>query len=127
MAPLGPLARILVQTAVMGISILARALPAAYGAALNNARKNGNDISTSSYGDVLGRKRMTINEAKMILNVENNDQKITADLLDKQFEMLFKMNAVDNGGSFYLQSKFYRAKELLDRFIKHKGEHNKYH
>lgn len=126
MAPLGPLARILVQTAIMGISILARALPAAYGAALSNARKSGNDISTSSYGDVLGKKRMTIDEAKMILNVENDDQNITADLLNKQFDMLFKMNAVDNGGSFYLQSKFYRAKELLDRFIKHKGEHNTY-
>jgi import inner membrane translocase subunit TIM16 len=127
MAPLGPVARILVQTAVMGASILARAIPAAYGAALNNARRGGNDVTKTSSNDIIGRKRMTVSEAKMVLNVDTNDHKITKEMINKQFDMLFKMNSVDNGGSFYLQSKFYRAKELLDKFIKEKREEKSEH
>jgi import inner membrane translocase subunit TIM16 len=111
----------------MGISILARALPAAYGAALNNARKGGTDFTKASSNDIMGRKRMSVDEAKMVLNVDSNDHEITSEMLNKQFDMLFKMNAVDNGGSFYLQSKFYRAKKLLDGLIKKKREDKSEH
>ena len=38
----------------------------------------------------------------------------------QQYEKYFVANAVENGGSFYLQSKIYRAKEELDEFIKEK-------
>lgn len=38
----------------------------------------------------------------------------------QQYEKYFAANAVENGGSFYLQSKVYRAKEQLDEFIKEK-------
>ena len=38
----------------------------------------------------------------------------------KQYDRYFRVNAVDNGGSFYLQSKVFRAKEQLDEFIKEK-------
>ena len=38
----------------------------------------------------------------------------------QQFDRFFAANDVSKGGSFYLQSKFYRAKELLMEFQKEK-------
>lgn len=36
----------------------------------------------------------------------------------KQYEHLFNLNDKAKGGSFYLQSKIYRAKERLDQELK---------
>lgn len=41
-------------------------------------------------------------------------------LLSQQYDKYFAANAVEKGGSFYVQSKIYRAKEQLDEFIKEK-------
>ena len=38
----------------------------------------------------------------------------------QQFEKYFAANSVEKGGSFYVQSKIYRAKEMLDQFIAEK-------
>ena len=38
--------------------------------------------------------------------------------IQKNYEHLFNMNDKSKGGSFYLQSKVYRAKERLDQEIK---------
>ena len=38
----------------------------------------------------------------------------------QQFDKYFAANAVEKGGSFYLQSKIYRAKEMLDAYIQEK-------
>jgi len=83
MAPIGPLARILVQAAVMGASILARALPAAYGAALNNARKGGVDAAKASGESVFGKKRIAFDEALMVLNLQDAGEKVTAEQVQK--------------------------------------------
>ena len=69
---IGPLARVFVQAAVMGISIIARALPAAYGAALQNARKSGMDAAKAkaeSSGGLFSSERMAVDEALMVLNL----------------------------------------------------------
>ena len=42
----------------------------------------------------------------------------------KQYDKYFQANAVEKGGSFYLQSKIYRAKEMLDEYIKEKEMEN---
>ena len=155
----GPIVKIIAQAVVMGISVLARAIPAAYGAALQNAKKGG--IDTAKAGEnIMGRKRMKLDEALMILNLEKDQ--VTADSVKKvrvgvewdkicvywwmyeqvgsllfvvslfviifvsiinttqQYERYFAANAVEKGGSFYLQSKIYRAKEQLDEFIQEK-------
>ena len=36
----------------------------------------------------------------------------------QQYDRYFQANAVEKGGSFYLQSKIYRAKEMLDEYRK---------
>eukprot|EP00557_Chaetoceros_sp_GSL56_P012591 CAMPEP_0176477456 /NCGR_PEP_ID=MMETSP0200_2-20121128/633_1 /TAXON_ID=947934 /ORGANISM="Chaetoceros sp., Strain GSL56" /LENGTH=124 /DNA_ID=CAMNT_0017873269 /DNA_START=439 /DNA_END=813 /DNA_ORIENTATION=+ len=112
----GPLAKVIAQAVVMGISILARAIPAAYGAALQNAKKGGIDAAKASSEGILGRKKMRLDEALMVLNLEKD--KVTAEAVQKQYERFFTANSVEKGGSFYLQSKVYRAKEQLDEFIK---------
>ena len=121
---LGPLGRVIAQGIVLGISILARALPAAYGAALANARKSGADKAAEEAArkgaSVLGRARMSKDEALQVLNLTEGEA--TAEAVQKQYERYFEANKVEKGGSFYLQSKVYRAKELLDEYVKHKNK-----
>lgn len=53
---------------------------------------------------------ITLEEAKQILNIEKLDPKEA----QEKFDHLFKINDKANGGSFYLQSKVFRAKERVD-------------
>mmetsp|Transcript_24408 Transcript_24408/g.40472 ORF Transcript_24408/g.40472 Transcript_24408/m.40472 type:complete len:140 (+) Transcript_24408:487-906(+) len=115
MAPL-PLGRIIAQVIVPLVAVLARAIPAAYSQAINNARRNGVD-SSKAVTQVLTRQ-LEKSEALMILNLV--EKEATAEAVEKQFERYFAANAVENGGSFYLQSKIYRAKEMLDDYLKEK-------
>lgn len=54
---------------------------------------------------------MTLEEAQQILNVN----KLETDEIQKNFDHLFAVNEKTNGGSFYLQSKVFRAKERIDQ------------
>mmetsp|Transcript_30487 Transcript_30487/g.45118 ORF Transcript_30487/g.45118 Transcript_30487/m.45118 type:complete len:131 (-) Transcript_30487:627-1019(-) len=115
MAPL-PLGRLLAQVIVPLVAVLARAIPAAYSQALQNARRNGVD-ATKTASDMLTRN-LSKSEALQILNL--TEAEATAEAVQKQFEKYFNDNAVEKGGSFYLQSKVYRAKELMDDYLKEK-------
>lgn len=53
---------------------------------------------------------MTLEEATQILNLE----KLEPEEIQKQYDHLFSMNDKSKGGSFYLQSKVFRAKERID-------------
>jgi len=52
--------------------------------------------------------------------VEMKEDEVDLDVVQKQYDRYFAVNSVEKGGSFYLQSKIYRAKEMLDEFIKEK-------
>lgn len=58
---------------------------------------------------------MTLEEAKQILNI---DDPKNVDAITKNYEHLFQVNERSKGGSFYIQSKVFRAKERLDHEIK---------
>mmetsp|Transcript_18295 Transcript_18295/g.38379 ORF Transcript_18295/g.38379 Transcript_18295/m.38379 type:complete len:138 (-) Transcript_18295:581-994(-) len=120
---LGPLGRVIAQGVLLGVSILARALPAAYGAALANARKSGADKAASEAAkkgaSFLGKARISKDEALQVLNLSEGEA--TVEAIQKQYERYFEANSVEKGGSFYLQSKVYRAKELLDEYVKEKN------
>ncbi|ALC49721.1 blp [Drosophila busckii] len=60
-------------------------------------------------------KGMTLHEAQQILNVKDlsNSEDIQCN-----YKHLFAMNEKSTGGSFYLQSKVFRAKERLDRELR---------
>ena len=119
---IGPLGRIIAQIIVPAIAIMAKTLPAAYAAALENARKSG---TADAAGDAarrgasfLGKPRMSKDEAMMVLNLTEDD--VTVEAVRRQYDRYFAANSVEKGGSFYLQSKVYRARELLDEYVKEK-------
>jgi mitochondrial import inner membrane translocase subunit TIM16 len=110
---IGPLARLLAQVVVPLIAVVARALPAAYAQALNNAKKSGT-ASAETVNAAL-RKTVTRQEALQILNL--TEESATAEAVERQFEKYMAANEVKKGaGSFYLQSKVYRAREQLADF-----------
>lgn len=53
---------------------------------------------------------MSLDEAMRILDVE----KLNAEEVEEKFKYLFQVNSRTQGGSFYLQSKIFRAKERID-------------
>ena len=69
MAPVGPLARLFAQLVVPVVAVLARALPAAYAQALQNARKSGMDANTAAKASNLLRKTISRSEALQVLNL----------------------------------------------------------
>jgi len=121
---MGPLARVVAQVVVAGIAVLSRAIPAAYAQALQNAKKSGVDAASKggpgSGSGMFARNLMLRDEAMLVLNV--TEEQISSDpaIVQKQYEKYFGANAVEKGGSFYLQSKIFRAKEQLDDFLKEK-------
>ncbi|KAL6937987.1 hypothetical protein ACO0RG_004514 [Hanseniaspora osmophila] len=60
---------------------------------------------------------ITVSESCQILNLQKADIN-NLDKINKQYEYLFNVNDVEKGGSFYLQSKIYRAAERLKHDIK---------
>jgi mitochondrial import inner membrane translocase subunit TIM16 len=73
----------------------------AYKAASANSKSIvGNDVLSLQTG-------MDLREAQQILNIDNLEA-------NKTFKHLFDVNDPAKGGSFYLQSKVWRAKERID-------------
>ncbi|XP_050508763.1 mitochondrial import inner membrane translocase subunit TIM16-like [Diabrotica virgifera virgifera] len=60
------------------------------------------------------KNRMSIAEAKLILNVS----KLCPKEVEYNFRHLFDVNSEGKGGSFYLQSKILQAKKVLDMELK---------
>ncbi|KAK2385829.1 hypothetical protein P8452_24354 [Trifolium repens] len=110
-------AKILANLIVMGGGILARAVVQAYRQALTNASKNGVAQETIQNTIRKASKTITEQEARQILGVA--EETPWEDII-KKYERLFENNA--KNGSFYLQSKVYRAKECLESINKVKGE-----
>ena len=63
---------------------------------------------------------MTLEEAKQILNLTDEDflgSNSAREKLLKNYDHLFSVNDRSKEGSFYLQSKVFRAKERIDQEI----------
>ncbi|XP_061188318.1 mitochondrial import inner membrane translocase subunit Tim16-like [Saccostrea echinata] len=58
---------------------------------------------------------ISLQEAKQILNVNNLED---VETIEKNYKHLFEVNDKAKGGSLYLQSKVYRAKERIDMEFK---------
>ncbi|KAI8854751.1 Pam16-domain-containing protein, partial [Chytridium lagenaria] len=107
--------RILTQVVVVGTQIFGKAVVEAYRQVAANAAKNAAASGGSAGANAMNYKMgMTPEEAMQILNMK---REFKADELIKNYEHLFKVNDPKNGGSHYLQSKVFRAKERLDAEI----------
>lgn len=105
--------RILANLIVAGGSALLRAASQAYRQAIVNAQRTGVAQEAAANGaaakTMWGKKVMTVEEARQVLGV---DASATYSEVYARYEKLFESN--EKGGSFYLQSKIYRAREALD-------------
>ncbi|GLI60162.1 hypothetical protein VaNZ11_002226 [Volvox africanus] len=113
-------ARVLAQVLVAGATVLFRAASQAWGQALVNAQKSGVASEAAQAGATAARKtgQMALQEAHMILGVDAN---APWGEVVKRFKHLFDVN--EKHGSFYLQSKVYRAKECIEEEYKRLGLH----
>ena len=106
--------RVLANLLVAGGAALARAASQAYRQALANAQRTGvaREAANASAGarGAFGKKVMTADEARQVLGVSAS---ATYAEVFARYERLFESN--EKGGSFYLQSKVYRARESLER------------
>ena len=82
-----------------------------------DAQRNGSAQAAATGGRNFLRKTMTAEEAYMILGLDSN---ATKEEIMKKYQHLFDVN--EKHGSFYLQSKVYRARERLEEELKQRGE-----
>lgn len=106
--------RAIVQVIITGAQVFGKAFSAAYKQAAAQSVKQGatqanrRRTAKEEYGGI------TLDESCKILNIEpNNSDSLNLDNINKRFNYLFDVNSKEKGGSFYLQSKIYRAAERL--------------
>eukprot|EP00808_Paulinella_micropora_P014055 g5769.t1 len=104
----GPFVRLLANVVISGIGIVSKAFTQAYQreAAGGGGAKAAAQAATATFG----RNRIKLDEARKILNIKEGQTRAE---MKARYEYLFKANE-GTDGSFYLQSKIYRAKERLD-------------
>ncbi|XP_022099584.1 mitochondrial import inner membrane translocase subunit tim16-B-like [Acanthaster planci] len=108
-------AKYVAQIIVLGAQVVGRAFTRALRQEIQASQQaakragGGKEGAQSAAKDSL--TGITLQEAKMVLNVTKMDP----ELINKNFDHLFKVNDKSKGGSFYLQSKVIRAKERLDQ------------
>ena len=77
-------------------------------------------LDQSAHAAETARLGMTLDEAKQILNLTTEDilgSKEAQEKLQKSYDHLFLVNDRSKDGSFYIQSKVFRAKERIDQEI----------
>lgn len=113
--------RAFVQVIITGAQVFGRAFGEAYRQAAAQSVKQGASKATrgrhspkDEYGGI------TLDESCKILNIDGSNAKdyLNLDKVNKRFDYLFDVNDKNKGGSFYLQSKIYRAAERLKWEIK---------
>jgi len=110
------MSKVIAQLILSVTTMVGRAVFNAYTQALQNAKGKGGAAAAANAGlkgmGGIARGKMGADEALKILNMEKpNLNKV---LLEAQYKKFFENNNPDKGGSFYLQSKIFRAKEALD-------------
>ncbi|KAH8360034.1 hypothetical protein KR093_010226 [Drosophila rubida] len=120
------MAKYIAQIIVLGGQAIGRAFAKALkqeiAASQEAAKRAGGGRQGDKSAESNLRTGMTLEEAKQILNVE--DLK-SVDCITKNYEHLFNVNERSKGGSFYIQSKVFRAKERLDQELNAQQQHQK--
>lgn len=101
--------RAFVQVVVTGASVFGKAFAEAYRQAASQSAKKGPGAARSASAEYGG---ITLDESSKILNIED-EQNLNINNVNDKFQYLFDVNDKEKGGSFYLQSKIYRAAERL--------------
>ncbi|KAH7638210.1 mitochondrial import inner membrane translocase subunit tim16 [Dermatophagoides farinae] len=111
------MAKYLAQIIVIGAQAIGRAFTRALKqeieASQRAAQQRNTNNSSAASAAANAKLGMSVQEAMQILNIESN-QLNDLEFIEKRFKHLFEVNDKAKGGSFYLQSKVYRAKERID-------------
>lgn len=99
--------RILWNVVVTGTQVFSKAFVEAYKQATSASVKAS--ASAARQKNVGG---VSLDEAKKILGIESSSP-IDQELAKKKYDFLFDVNSKEKSGSFYLQSKVYRAMERI--------------
>ncbi len=108
----GPIVRILVQAIVYGARYASTAFMQAYQQAAANPEGAKRAAAEAAKKATL-RKGITIDEGLKILSFSELPK--TSEELLTRYTKYFEANDPAKGGSFYLQSKFFRAKEIVEK------------
>uniref|UniRef100_A0A1A9UTN2 Mitochondrial import inner membrane translocase subunit Tim16 n=1 Tax=Glossina austeni TaxID=7395 RepID=A0A1A9UTN2_GLOAU len=114
------MAKYLAQIIILGSQAIGRAFAKALkqeiAASQEAARRSGGGRNGEKRAEVNARTGMTLEEAKQILNLSDLDN---IEQIHKNYEHLLAVNEKAKGGSFYLQSKVFRAKERIDQELQY--------
>jgi len=109
-------AKHLIQIIITGVQVVGKAFGQAVRQEIRmsqEAAKRSQSRKASAAENL--RLGMTLDEAKQILNLTDEDLLGKTDKLQKHYDHLFSVNEKSQGGSFYIQSKVVRAKERIDQ------------
>jgi len=116
----------LVRAVLAGFNVLGRAFIQSYRrvaqSPAQSAEKAAGGAATTQVSAFTGR-RMRLDEAEKILNIDKDkhlEPQELRRLLNERYKTMYELNSVENGGSFYLQSKLFRAKEVLEAEFRRK-------
>ncbi|CAH2445743.1 TIM23 complex subunit [Komagataella phaffii CBS 7435] len=104
--------RLVTQVIFTGAKVFGRAFTEAYRQAAAATSKQGASAAATAVRDT----GISLDEACKILDVQPKGLDNTK--IQEKYNYLFDINSKENGGSFYLQSKIYRAKERLEAELK---------
>lgn len=107
--------RLLVQVIITGTQVFGKAFAEAYRQASSaSVRASASQATRQKTGGI------NLDEACKILNVEASSLEFPT--IQKKYDHLFEVNSKEKGGSFYLQSKVYRAMERLKYEMELRGQ-----
>jgi import inner membrane translocase subunit TIM16 len=119
----------LVKAVFAGASLLGKSFIQAYRrvageGAQAKADKAAAGAAVTETSAFVSRRRMRLDEAKKVLNIEPSEEQTLepeelAKVINTRYETLYTANSLPQG-SFYLQSKIFRAKETLEEDFKRK-------
>ncbi|XP_039250285.1 mitochondrial import inner membrane translocase subunit tim16-B-like [Styela clava] len=113
----------LIKVIVAGVQVVGRAFTRAirkeFAASQQAAEKAGGGEKGTKSAVATGFHGISLDEAKKILNIDNIQD---SENVIKSYDHLMKVNDKSEGGSFYLQSKVFRAKERIDAELGHENE-----
>ena len=112
----GRIAQFLAQALIMGGGVMIKAFVQAYQKAAANPEAAKAAAEQAKKSTVFVRNQMSLREAQDILSFPNKPKSMQE--LTERYERYFNANDPKKGGSFYVQSKIYRAKEVLEKEVK---------
>jgi len=118
------MAKFIAQIVVLGGQIIGKAFAQALKQEFQTGAKQAARATTEGAKKAATNNAaagISLDEARQILNVKD----LNPEEIQKSYDYLFGINDKKAGGSFYLQSKVFRAKERMDLELKNEKENAK--